>query len=381
MAACCEFDPSPQQWSVNYLFCCEHEVEVVKSGYAAIFTALAAAALFGAATPLAKALLGSVSPFMLAGLFYLGSGLGLGVGIAWRAFRSRGRQSGAHHRITQGELPWLIVAIAMGGVAGPALLMLGLSTTPAATSSLLLNLEGVLTAVIAWVVFRENVDIQVFLGMVAIVAGGVLLSWHPGQTGVPVGALLIVGACLCWAIDNNLTRKVSANDAMVIACLKGLVAGPVNLGIALAAGASLPSAGTMAAAMLTGLSGYGISLVLFVIALRHLGTARTGAYFSVAPLFGVILSLIIWPALPNPSFWIAAGLMALGIWLHVRERHEHEHSHEFLEHTHRHRHDAHHQHEHDFPYAGDEPHTHPHVHLPVTHSHAHFPDIHHRHPH
>ncbi|NVI08390.1 DMT family transporter, partial [Paraburkholderia youngii] len=270
----------------------------MKSGYAAIFTALAAAALFGAATPLAKALLGSVSPFMLAGLFYLGSGLGLGVGIAWRAFRSRGRQSGAHHRITQGELPWLIGAIAMGGVAGPALLMLGLSTTPAATSSLLLNLEGVLTAVIAWVVFRENVDIQVFLGMVAIVAGGVLLSWHPGQTGVPVGALLIVGACLCWAIDNNLTRKVSANDAMVIACLKGLVAGPVNLGIALAARASLPSAGTMAAAMLTGLSGYGISLVLFVIALRHLGTARTGAYFSVAPLFGVILSLIIWPALP-----------------------------------------------------------------------------------
>ncbi|WP_410450051.1 DMT family transporter [Paraburkholderia sp. UCT2] len=354
---------------------------MVRSGYGAIFTALIAAALFGAATPLAKALLGSVSPFMLAGLFYLGSGLGLGVGIAWRAFRSRGLQSAADHRITKGELPWLIGAIAMGGVAGPALLMLGLSTTPAATSSLLLNLEGVSTAVIAWVVFQENVDIQVFLGMVAIVAGGVLLSWHPGQSGVPVGALLIVGACLCWAIDNNLTRKVSANDAMVIACLKGMVAGPVNLGIAIAAGASLPSAGTMAAAMLTGLGGYGISLVLFVVALRHLGTARTGAYFSVAPLFGVMLSLIIWPALPNLSFWIAAALMALGIWLHVRERHEHEHSHEFLEHTHRHRHDEHHQHAHEFPYAGEEPHTHPHVHLPITHSHAHFPDIHHRHQH
>ncbi|MGF6916290.1 drug/metabolite transporter (DMT)-like permease [Paraburkholderia sp. 40] len=238
-----------------------------------------------------------------------------------------------------------------------------------------------MTAVIAWVVFQENVDIQVFLGMVAIVAGGVLLSWHPGQSGVPVGALLIVGACLCWAIDNNLTRKVSANDAMVIACLKGMVAGPVNLGIAIAAGASLPSAGTMAAAMLTGLGGYGISLVLFVVALRHLGTARTGAYFSVAPLFGVMLSLIIWPALPNLSFWIAAALMALGIWLHVRERHEHEHSHEFLQHTHRHRHDEHHQHAHDFPYAGEEPHAHPHVHLPITHSHAHFPDIHHRHQH
>lgn len=314
----------------------------MKSGYGAISTALAAAALFGAATPLAKALLGSVSPFMLAGLFYLGSGLGLGVGIAWRALRSRGLQSAADHRITKSELPWLVGAIAMGGVAGPALLMLGLSSTPAATSSLLLNLEGVLTAVIAWV----DVDIQVFLGMVAIVAGGVLLSWHPGQAGVPVGALLIVGACLCWAIDNNLTRKVSANDAMVIACLKGLVAGPVNLAIAIAAGASLPSAGTVAAAMLTGLAGYGISLVLFVVALRHLGTARTGAYFSVSPLFGVVLSLVIWPALPDLSFWIAAALMALGIWLHVRERHEHEHSHELLEHTHRHRHDEHHHHEH-----------------------------------
>ena len=371
-------DPVPSR---TLAFCDGVRFEIVKSRYNAVFTALTAAALFGAATPLAKALLGSVSPFMLAGLFYLGSGLGLGIGIAWRAFRSRGLHSGTVHRISRSELPWLIGAIATGGVAGPALLMLGLASTPAATSSLLLNLEGVLTAVIAWIVFRENVDVQVFLGMAAIVAGGVILSWHPGQGGVPVGALLIVGACMCWAIDNNLTRKVSANDAMVIACLKGLVAGPVNLGIAIAAGASLPSPVTMAAAMMTGLAGYGISLVLFVVALRNLGTARTGAYFSVAPLFGVMLSLLMWPALPDFSFSIAAALMALGIWLHVRERHEHEHSHEFLEHTHRHRNDRHHQHEHDFPYSGEEPHTHPHVHLPIAHSHAHFPDIHHRHRH
>ncbi|MEC5408020.1 DMT family transporter [Paraburkholderia sp. MPAMCS5] len=357
----------------------------MKTGHSAVFTALAAAALFGAATPLAKALLGAVSPFMLAGLFYLGSGVGLGLSLglsrAWRSLAKRGAASGAQHHIQKAELPWLAGAIAMGGVAGPALLMLGLASTPAATSSLLLNLEGVLTAVLAWVVFRENVDLQVFLGMVAIVAGGVLLSWHPGQAGVPPGALLIAGACLCWAIDNNLTRKVSANDAMVIACLKGLVAGPVNLGIAMASGATLPSVATMAAAMLTGFAGYGISLVLFVVALRHLGTARTGAYFSVAPLFGVIISFAMWPARPDLSFAIAAVLMALGIWLHVRERHVHEHRHEWLEHTHRHRHDEHHRHEHDFPYSGDEPHTHPHVHLPITHSHAHFPDIHHRHSH
>ncbi|MDQ7979878.1 DMT family transporter [Paraburkholderia sp. SARCC-3016] len=347
--------------------------------FGAVFTALAAAALFGAATPIAKALVGAMSPFMVAGLLYLGSGLGLGMGIIGRQL-GRSETNGVQ-RIRKRELPWLMGAIAAGGVAGPALLMLGLASTPAATTSLLLNLEGVLTAVIAWVVFRENVDVQVFLGMVAIVAGGVVLSWQPGQSAVPPGALLIAGACLCWAIDNNLTRKVSTNDAMVIACLKGLIAGPVNLAIAFATGTSLPGPGSLVAAMLTGLAGYGVSLVLFVVALRHLGTARTGAYFSVAPLFGVTLSLLIWPELPQVSFWIAAALMVLGIWLHVRERHEHEHTHVPLEHTHRHRHDEHHQHEHDFPYDGVEPHTHAHTHRPVTHSHAHFPDIHHRHTH
>ena len=348
--------------------------------FAAISTALAAAALFGAATPVAKALLGSMPAFMVAGLFYLGSGLGLGVGILLRNMRASNARD-VSQKISRSEMPWLLGAIVAGGVAGPALLMLGLSSTSAATSSLLLNLEGVLTAVIAWVVFRENVDAGVMLGMVAIVAGGVLLSWHPGHHGFSMGALLIAGACLCWAIDNNLTRKVSANDAMVIACLKGLIAGPVNLAIALAAGATFPDPLIIGAAMLTGLAGYGVSLVLFVIALRHLGSARTGAYFSVAPLLGVVLSLLLWPELPGAAFWIAAALMAIGIWLHVRERHEHAHTHERLEHAHRHRHDEHHQHEHNFPYSGDEAHSHPHVHLPITHSHAHFPDVHHRHSH
>jgi drug/metabolite transporter (DMT)-like permease len=347
--------------------------------FSAILTALAAAALFGAATPIAKALLGAMSPFMVAGLFYLGSGIGLGAAIAVRRLRPRGGRSPL--RIRWAELPWLLGAIAAGGVAGPALLMLGLWSTPAATTSLLLNLEGVLTAVIAWVVFRENVDVQVFLGMVAIVAGGVVLSWQPGDTGVPAGALLIVGACVCWAIDNNLTRKVSTNDAMMIASLKGLIAGPANLAIAFATGALWPTATAVSAAMLTGLAGYGVSLVLFVVALRHLGSARTGAYFSVAPLFGVTLSMLLWPEWPHVSFWVAAMLMTLGIVLHARERHAHEHTHEWLEHTHRHIHDEHHQHEHDFPYSGDEPHTHAHVHPPLTHSHTHFPDVHHRHPH
>ncbi|AJZ56955.1 eamA-like transporter family protein [Paraburkholderia fungorum] len=349
--------------------------------YNAAFTALLAAALFGATTPLAKTLLGSLSPFMVAGLFYLGSGIGLAIGILVQRIRLTTRERQNESRIQVAEVPWLLGAIAAGGVAGPALLMLGLNTTPAATSSLLLNLEGVFTAVIAWVVFRENVDLQIFLGMVAIVAGGVVLSWQPGAAGASTGALLVVGACVAWAIDNNLTRKVSTNDAMVIACLKGLMAGCVNLAIALLLGAHPPGIGTMVAAMVTGFAGYGVSLVLFVVALRNLGTARTGAYFSVAPLFGVALSFILWPELPSPLFWVAAALMALGVWFHIRERHEHPHTHDMQEHNHRHRHDEHHLHAHDFEWNSEEPHTHPHQHIPITHTHAHFPDIHHRHTH
>ena len=345
------------------------------------FTALLAAALFGATTPFAKALLGTLSPFMVAGLFYLGSGIGLAITILVRKLRLSNDERAHEGQIRLREVPWLLGAIVTGGVAGPALLMLGLNATPAATSSLLLNLEGVFTALIAWVVFRENVDTRVFLGMTAIVAGGVALSWHPGATGLPLGALLVAAACACWAIDNNLTRKVSTNDAMVIACLKGLTAGSVNFVIALLLGAQLPHIGTVAVAMVTGFAGYGVSLVLFVVALRNLGSARTGAYFSVAPLFGVTISLILWPEMPPLLFWVAAALMALGIWLHIRERHDHPHTHQVLEHNHRHRHDEHHRHEHDFDWDGEEPHVHPHRHAPITHTHAHFPDIHHRHSH
>ncbi|WP_028228443.1 DMT family transporter [Paraburkholderia ferrariae] len=347
----------------------------------AIFQALAAAALFGATTPFAKALLGTLPPFMVAGLFYLGSGVGLALLIALRRSRRKAGAPAAESALKVSELPWLAGAIAAGGVAGPALLMLGLSSTPAATSSLLLNLEGVFTALIAWLCFRENVDTQIFLGMLAIVAGGVLLSWPASHAGFAPGALLVAAACLCWAIDNNLTRKVSTNDAMVIACLKGIVAGPVNLGIALISGAHWPAAGTLASAMIVGFAGYGVSLVLFVVALRDLGTARTGAYFSVAPLFGVAISLLLWPEHPADTFWLAGALMALGVWLHVRERHEHDHTHEALDHAHRHRHDAHHQHEHDFDWDGTEPHSHAHRHAPITHRHAHYPDVHHRHSH
>ena len=344
--------------------------------------ALVAALLFGASTPLAKLLGAQLPPLLLAGLLYLGSGLGLGLMLAIRhALGRRGTAHSARPGIPRQEIPWLLGAIVAGGMIGPALLMAGLATTDAAPAALLLNVEGVLTALIAWLVFKENTDRQIVLGMAAIVAGGVLLSWQPGKQAVSSGALLIIGACLCWAVDNNLTRKVSANDALLIACLKGLCAGAVNTALGLLAGAHWPAAGALAATLGVGFAGYGLSLALFVIALRALGTARTGAYFSVAPLFGVLIAFALWPQVPPWTFWAAAALMTAGVWLHLREHHEHAHSHPAAEHTHRHAHDEHHRHAHDFAWDGTEPHAHPHRHAPLTHRHAHYPDVHHQHDH
>lgn len=343
-----------------------------------ILYALTAAALFGASTPLAKMLIGQVTPVMLAGLLYLGSGLGLATWMFLRRLWNNDERAD----LTRSDLPWLAGAILSGGIAGPVLLMVGLTLTPASSASLLLNMEGVLTALLAWFVFHEHFDRRIAFGMFLIVLAGLILSWEQGtELGVPIGALAIVGACLCWAIDNNLTRKVAASDAVQIACLKGLVAGVVNLALAFALGARLPPAASVAAAAAIGLCGYGLSLVLFVVALRQLGTARTGAYFSAAPFAGAMISIILLRDPVSLAFCIAAALMAFGIWLHLTERHAHAHLHEPMEHTHAHVHDAHHQHTHDFDWDGIEPHAHPHQHQGLAHTHAHFPDIHHRHTH
>lgn len=339
----------------------------------AIVYALLSAALFGASTPLAKILLGSTSPLLLAGLLYLGAGVGLG---AWLALR-RGFKP-----VAGADLPWLAAAVIAGGIIGPALLMFGLARTDGATASLLLNLEAVFTAVVAWVAFRENVDRRVFAGMVAIVAGGVLLSFETLPTSQSLsGQILICAACLAWALDNNLTRRISGGDAATLACIKGLVAGLVNLGLALAQGAHLPAPGFLAAAGVVGLLGYGVSLALFIVALRDLGAARTAAYFSVAPFFGAGLALLLLAQAPGTTFWVAAALMALGVWLHISERHRHAHAHEAMAHDHEHVHDEHHHHEHPFPWDGKEPHAHAHQHGVLTHSHPHHPDLHHRHRH
>ena len=346
-----------------------------------MWTALAAALLFGLSTPFAKGLLAGASPQMLAGLFYLGSGLGLGLvwlaPVPWARRFARGQAP-----LGRADVPWLAGATLLGGVVGPFLLLWGLQRTAASTASLLLNLEGAFTAMVAWFVFRENVDRRIAAGMALIVVGGAVLSWQGdiAWTGM-AGPLAVAGACLCWAVDNNLTQRVSAADPVRIAAVKGLVAGSVNTGFALALGGGRLGAGVVAGAMVVGLASYGASLVLYVRALRELGTARTGAYFSLAPFVGAAASVLWWREPVTAALAVAGALMGAGAWLHLSERHDHLHVHEPLEHAHAHIHDAHHRDDHRSEDPAGEPQTHVHRHAPLAHRHAHYPDIHHRHAH
>lgn len=335
--------------------------------------ALASAVLFGASTPIAKLLLGATGPWMLAGLLYLGSGIGLAV--LHRIWRS------AEAPLRRSDLPWLAAVVLSGGVIGPGLLMVGLSQTAASTASLLLNLEGIATMAIAWLWFRENVDRRILFGAASILAGALLLSWQGGPGTFGWGTLAIAGACLAWGVDNNLTRKLSAADPVQIAMTKGLIAGATNLVLAIAAGAAWPATDAVIGAGIVGFLGYGVSLVLFVLGLRHLGTARTSAYFSTAPFIGAILSIVLFDDAVSTQLALAAVLMGVGLYLHLMERHEHEHLHEEIEHEHRHVHDEHHQHIHGPDDPPGEPHTHRHRHVRLRHSHPHYPDLHHRHGH
>lgn len=345
-----------------------------------VLYALGSAMLFGASTPFAKRLLPQIDPWLLAGLLYLGSGLGLTVYRLAVARRGGGARTEA--RLGRADMPWLTAAMFFGGVVGPLLLMVGLRITPASSASLLLNLEGVLTALLAWFVFRENFDARIAWGMALITGGALILSWQGRPAaGAPWGAISITGACLAWALDNNLTRKVSASDPVQIAQLKGLCAGAVNTTVGLLLGSQLPSGGFLLAAAIVGLLGYGVSLTLFVLALRHLGTARTGAYFSLAPFVGAVLSILLLREPAGIGLIFGAGLMGWGVWLHLTERHEHKHAHEAVEHAHRHTHDEHHHHDHGPGDPPGEPHVHTHRHEPMIHSHPHYPDLHHRHRH
>jgi drug/metabolite transporter (DMT)-like permease len=342
-----------------------------------IAIALLSAVLFGASTPLAKVMLRNLNPGALAGLLYLGAGLGL---AAIHCSRKVLGLPAIEAPLRRSDLPWLAAVVTAGGILGPFFLMFGLARTDAAGASLLLNLEGLATMGIAWLVFDENVDRRLLLGAYAILAGAALLSWQ-GRASLDWGAVLIAAACVSWGIDNNLTRKLSSADPVQIAMFKGLIAGTVNLALALVQGARLPDTGILLAAGVVGFFGYGVSLALFVLALRYLGTARTGAYFSLAPFIGAFLSLMLPGEHLTFRLLTAAALMIIGLWLHLTEHHEHEHSHEPIEHEHRHEHDEHHQHTHRPEDPPGEPHSHWHHHKPLSHRHPHYPDLHHRHRH
>jgi drug/metabolite transporter (DMT)-like permease len=347
----------------------------------AILYALLSAVLFGVSTPTAKAFLGSTDPMVLAGLLYCGAGVG--TAFIRRFVRPMLSPPGiAEMALRRGDIPWLCGAIVAGGVVGPLLLMIGLVRTDAAAASLLLTLEGAATALMAWFLFHEHFDRRIVFGMVCLVAGAGVLSWSGQPTLLSLfGPLAIIGACVAWGLDNNLTRKVSLSDPLQIVELKGLVAGPVNLGLGLWMGGKLPGVLTIVAAGMVGFLGYGVSLVLFVIALRHLGSARTSAYFSTAPFFGATAAIL---ALDEPitlPLVIAGALMGLGVWLHVSERHQHVHDHESITHSHAHTHDEHHRHAHGPEDPPGEPHVHEHRHAALVHTHPHMPDMHHQHRH
>ena len=335
--------------------------------------ALASAALFGAAAPALKPITGALHPVLLAGLLYLGSFAGLALARSLGKIR---REAPLARR----DLPALAGAIVTGGLIAPVLLVWGLNGLAASAASLLLASEAVLTMLVAALLFREAVAARVWVAALLIMAAAGLLAWAPGtRFSASPHALAVLGACLLWALDNNLTARISLADPFAIAIWKGLAAGGVNtaLGLSLAPSAPWPS---WAGALAVGAIGYGASLVLYVLALRHLGAARTAAHFGTAPFFGAALAVAI---LGEPVTLVLAAAFALtaaGTWVALTERHGHQHEHEAFEHEHRHIHDAHHQHAHRGD-EGPEPHSHPHHHVPLRHRHAHFPDLHHRHRH
>ena len=342
--------------------------------------ALLAAALFGASTPLAKLLLDGISPVTLAGLLYLGSGIGLLAIRVGKVLVSPDKPS-SEASLVPSDYPWLAGAVLAGGVIAPVLLMWGLGGTGASAASLLLNFESILTTLVAAAAFREAISGRIWTASIVMLGGGLLLSYDPdAQFYLSLNSIAVIGACLMWAIDNNLTRRISAADPLTIAMIKGLAAGVINLSLGQLAGDAIPKASSIAGAMALGLFAYGISLVLFIYALRHLGSARTGAHFSTAPFIGASVAILVLAESMTVTFGVALLLMAVATWLILTEQHEHEHTHEYMTHSHRHYHDEHHSHEHDGS-EGAEPHAHAHVHLPITHKHPHLPDIHHRHEH
>jgi drug/metabolite transporter (DMT)-like permease len=342
------------------------------TGFRPTILVLVAAAQFGAAAPLAKSLLGSASPFQLAGLFYLGAAAAIGPTVIWRGLPDRRLQSRNALRLTG--------ILVFGGVMAPVLLLWGLTLATAASVSLWLSLETLVTVLFAWLFFKEHIHPRGWASVVLILAASLLLVWPAGYEA-GLAALLVGLACLCWGLDNNLTALIDGLTPAQTTLAKGLVAGTINLSLGIFAGDGVPPGRVIVEALLLGALCYGASLVLYIGGAQQLGSARAQMVFSTAPFWGVMLAWTLFsePILPVQ---IAAAVMVLAaLWLLHGERHEHEHSHGATRHIHWHRHDdGHHAHTHEAG-APVEGHTHEHMHEPATHSHPHRPDLQHRHEH
>jgi len=327
---------------------------------------------------MSKLLLGQMEPQMLAALLYLGAGIGL------LLFRGR-RSTAGEAPLRRADWPYAAAIAISGGMIAPVLMLHGLRQVSGVAGSLLLNLEAPFTIAIAVLFFREHLARREAIAAAIILLGGATLTLErdaPSEATL-VGVLLIAAACAAWAIDNNLTQKLSVKDPRALVRIKTLSAGSMNLAIALILGQKLPPATVIAAAAVLGFFSYGVSILLDAYALRDLGAAREAAFFSTAPFFGAALSIPLLGETPTVARVVALALMAVGVVLLLRARHGHTHTHATIDHEHQHSHDAHHQHDHvatDPDPAGDT-HSHMHHHSPLEHDHAHVSDVHHRHEH
>lgn len=341
------------------------------------FLAILSAALFGISPVLCKMLIGEMSPALLAGLLYLGSGIGLQLLLLCQN-RNSVRE---FRRISPQDRFKLSGAVISGGVIAPLCLTYGIKYGTASGVTLLLNLETVATTLISRLIFKEYVGPRVWAGKFLILAGAIFIIMQPeGKFSLSLSGLLVVFACIFWGMDNNLTREVVELPATVLASIKGLAAGIFNTVLALMFSSGRATGLQICGALTIGALSYGLSLVLFVEALRKIGSARTSTFFAVGPFIGTLLSVFILGEQPPALFWVAALFMIAGVFFLYREKHRHLHTHEAITHTHMHIHDEHHQHANeglDFM----EPHEHIHSHGPITHIHGHWPDIHHRHGH
>jgi drug/metabolite transporter (DMT)-like permease len=354
-------------------------VKTVHGRNAAMMMALSAALLFGSSVPLAKLMLDSIDPLMLAALLYLGSGIGM-AGLKLGQKAAGKAQSEASMK--RADAPWLLGALLVGGVAAPVILLFALDSTPSSTAALLLNFEAVGTVLIAGLMFREAIGKRVWLALVLVIFGGIALTVTDGGWGMSIGAVGIIVACFLWGLDNNLTRNISAKDPVAIVALKGIGAGIFSLLLALLLGQSIPQLSSIAIAMLIGFVCYGLSLYLYVLALRGLGAARTGAFFAIAPFGGAMLGMAMFQDSLTIGFLVSLPLLVAGAVLLFSEAHGHSHTHKNLDHEHRHSHDdEHHAHAHDAEIMPGQAHSHNHEHEATEHAHPHAPDIHHRHEH